>query len=306
MQLRALSIGEAVPRENFDAVIHSAFDSAVNLRLADEDRLITLLISQGYELPQGIRIWSETLSLQTLTPGLRAASRGGILRFDSSSLNVDLRGAPIWKCRVPELGLDMQASVTQQAWSKAWDLLNQEQQHKNTDLRADDLFRPHAGSSLSRRISKPVTALITSTNGFDVQGALDAARQMIGLGPGVTPSGDDLLIGFLAGLWSMARQNEPQLAFIRSFGTELIELAKGTSEISRTYIYHAAQGQFSSSLSYLAESIATGNAVEEAAQAAMRVGHSSGMDSVTGLLIGLSLWNQASALTPTFSHRESE
>jgi hypothetical protein len=311
MQLRALSIGEAVPRENFDAVIHSVFDSAVNLRLADEDRLITLLISEGYELPQGIRIWTKSISLQTLTPsttlraspGLRAASRGGILRFDSSSITVDLRSAPVWKCRVPELTLDIQAPVAQQAWSIVWGLLNKEQKNKTTDILADHLFRPYTGSSLSQRINKPVTNLVTSTDGFDPQGALRAAGQMIGLGPGITPSGDDILIGFLVGLWSMAGWNKRQLAFIRSFGTGLVQLAKGTSEISRTYLYHAAQGQFSSSLSHLVEAIATGKDVEEATQTAMRVGHSSGMDSVTGLLTGLCVWNNPSPPAP-LSRRE--
>lgn len=291
MQLRALSIGEAVPRENFDALIHSAFDSAVNLRLADKDRIITLMISEDHELPQGIRIWTETSSLRTLNPGLHAAARGGILRFDSSPLAVDLRGASVWECRVPGLNLNMGQLSAQQAWSTAWDLLNNQQRLKNVDLVADDLFHTGTGSPLSRRISRPVTCLVTSTDGFDVHGVLDAAGQMIGLGPGVTPSGDDILIGFLAGLWSMAGQNKQQLGFIRSLGRELIQLVKGTGEISRTYIIHAAQGQFSSSLSHLAEAIATGGGVEEAVQTALRVGHSSGMDSVTGLLIGLCVWN---------------
>lgn len=304
MQLRALSIGEAVPRHNFDAVIHSAFDSAANLRLTDEDRLITLLISEGYELPQGIRIWTDALPLQALTPGLRAASRGGILRFESSPLTVDLRSAPIWRCRVPELGLDMQTPAAQAAWSTAWNVLNREQKHKNTEIRADALFRPHTGSPLSQRISKPATRLVVSTDGLDVLGALHAAGQMIGLGPGVTPSGDDILLGFLAGLWSMAGRNERQLGFIHSFGKELMQLAKGTSEISRTYLYHAAQGQFSSSLSRLAEAIAAGDDVTEAAQAAMRVGHSSGMDAATGLLIGLCVWNIPSPLHPFPAGRE--
>jgi hypothetical protein len=296
MQLRAASIGETVPRETFDAVIQSVFDTAVNLRLADEDRLITLLISEGYELPQGIRIWKNDLSLQTLTPGLRAAARGGVLRFDSSPLAVDLRGAPVWKCRVPELHADMNLAVTQKAWSIAWDLLNVEQEISNADIIADDLFQGNLDSPLSQRIAKPVLHLITSTEHYNLEDALLAAAKMIGLGPGVTPSGDDILIGFLAGLWSMAGQDQKQLSFIRSFGAELVQLSKGTSEISRTYIYHATQGQFSSSLSQLAEAIATGDGVEEATQTAMRVGHSSGMDSVTGLLIGLCIWNEVSTI----------
>ena len=133
--------------------------------------------------------------------------------------------------------------------------------------------------------------LIASTEQFDIRGSIHAAEKMIGLGPGVTPSGDDILIGFLAGLWSMAGQNQPQLSFIRSFGNEIIKISKQTSEVSRTYLYHAAQGQFSSSLSTLAGAVTTGSGVEHATQEAMRVGHSSGMDSVTGLLVGLCVWN---------------
>ena len=119
---------------------------------------------------------------------------------------------------------------------------------------------------------------------------------MIGLGPGVTPSGDDILIGFLAGLWSKAGENQTMLAFIRSFGQELMRCAMQTNEISRTYLYHATQGQFSSSLSRLAEAIAKGDPVEKALEEAMRIGHSSGMDSVTGLLIGLCVWNMELSL----------
>ena len=291
MQLHAASIGEAVPRENFDALIQSVFDSAVNLRLADEDRLITVLISDHYELPQGIRLATKNLSLQSLAVGHQAASRGGMLRFDSSPLSIDLRGAHIWRCRVRDLNTDMSLPTIQKAWSTALNFLTKGQRLKSTEIIADDLFQIGTGSALSQRMSRPVMQLIKSAQQFEVQGSAQVAEKMIGLGPGVTPSGDDILIGFLAGLWSMAGQHDKQLSFVRLFGNEIIKLAKQTSEISRTYLYHAAQGQFSSSLSMLAEAIATYGDVEQATQEAMRVGHSSGMDSVTGLLVGLSVWN---------------
>ena len=82
--------------------------------------------------------------------------------------------------------------------------------------------------------------------------------------------------------------DERHLAFIRAFGQALMPLARQTGEISRTYLYHEVRGQFSSSLSLLAQTIAQGGRVEAALEEAVRVGHSSGMDSVTGLLIGLS------------------
>jgi hypothetical protein len=299
MQFPAASLGEAVPRENFDAVIQSVFDSAVNLRLTHEDRLITVLLSDHYELPQGIRIATKGVPLHSLTPSTslragsdRCAARGGILRFDCFPLIIDLRGAPVWRCPVRELHTDMRADSTQAAWSTTWELLNQGQRLRSTDIIADDLFRSKTGSPLSQKMSGPIMQLIASTEQFDLETAIQAAQEIVGLGPGVTPSGDDILIGFLAALWSLARENQPQLAFIDSFGSALMRIASQTSEISRTYLYHATHGQFSSSLSNLAEAIARNSAVEQATQLAMRVGHSSGMDSVMGLLIGLCVWNK--------------
>jgi hypothetical protein len=294
MQIHASSLGEAVPRENFEALIQSTFESAANLRLLSEDRLLTLLISDHYELPQGIRIGTKNVSLDSLTPGRRGAARAGVLRFDFSPLTIDLRGVPVWKCPVSELDTDMRSDRTQQAWATAWRLLNEEQRARDAGIVADDLFRLTSGSFLSQRMSRSVTQLVTSSEQFDSRGSVFAAQGMIGLGPGVTPSGDDLLIGFLAGLWSIRGTDQGQLSFISSFGDALLEAAKRTSEISRTYIVHAVRGQFSSGLANLAQAITTGHGVEQAAREAMQVGHSSGMDSVTGLLIGLAAWSAQS------------
>lgn len=52
----------------------------------------------------------------------------------------------------------------------------------------------------------------------------------------------------------------------------------------------------SPAVSLFAEVIATGDEVEELTQTALRVGYSSGMDSVTGLLIGLCAWNTEKAM----------
>ncbi|HLF74927.1 MAG TPA: DUF2877 domain-containing protein [Anaerolineales bacterium] len=296
MQFHAFSIGEAVPRENFDARVQSVFHSAVNLRLTGADRLITLLISDHYELPQGIRIADGGCPLQTLDVDLWAASRGGVLRFESSPLTVDLRGASVWKCHVSELNADLQSPAVIQAWSSAWEMLIRGQRRAQTEVLAGDLFQLNQGSRLSQKLSWPVVQLITSTAQLDVESSIHAAQKMIGLGPGVTPSGDDLLIGFLAGLWSTTGQNPDMLAFLRAFGPELMHSAGRTNQVSRTYLYHATCGQFSSSLSHLAEAIANGDPVETAAEEAMRIGHSSGMDSVTGLLIGLCVWNMELSL----------
>lgn len=290
MQLRAVSIGEAVPRETFQAQVRSMFDSAVNLRLADEDRLLTVFLSDENELPQGIRI-SEEIPLRSLRVGLAVFTKGGILRFDSSPHSIDLRGAAVWKCPIPELSAEMSTVFAMRSWSSAWALLNEEQRRRRTEIIAGEIFQSNSGTPLNRKIGPPIMRLLDAAVEFDNEGAFRAAEEMIGLGPGVTPSGDDILLGFLAGLWSTAGEDQKKLSFIRSFGNMIMRLADRTSEISRTYLHHATRGQFSSSLSNLAQAIAAGEDIKSTAESALRVGHSSGADSVTGLLIGLGVQN---------------
>ncbi|HET7145014.1 MAG TPA: DUF2877 domain-containing protein, partial [Anaerolineales bacterium] len=262
-----------------------------NLRLEHEDRLITVLISDHYDLPQGIRLGTKHASLPSLTVGLRAASRGGILRFGSSPLCIDLRGAPIWQGRIGTLPITIE-----QAWSTLWQNLHQQQIIKGTELIAEDLFNLDRGPLLTRKLSLPVRQLITAIKRYDSYACSEAAQKMLGLGPGVTPSGDDVLIGFLAGLHCMAGNEKDKQAFIQTLGNEIRLLSNKTSEISRTYLYHAVKGEFSSSIVALIDAIRDGGEgqLTAAAENAMRVGHSSGMDTVSGLLIGLAAWDASS------------
>jgi hypothetical protein len=136
--------------------------------------------------------------------------------------------------------------------------------------------------------------LIDATRQYDLNAS--AVEALIGLGSGLTPSGDDLLVGYLCGLWCAIQGQSQRFQFIASLGETIVSLSKKTNDISRTYLYHAAQGQVSSRMSDLAEAICYGEHPErlhEVAAAAFRVGHTSGMDAVTGLLIGLAVWMDA-------------
>ncbi|HSO11074.1 MAG TPA: DUF2877 domain-containing protein [Anaerolineales bacterium] len=204
-----------------------------------------------------------------------------------------------------ELNADMQSPPVLEAWSLAWKLLNENQKLRHADLIAENLFQADFSSPLSRRMARPVSQLAAAAEQYDVEGTIHAAEEIIGLGPGATPSGDDVLIGFLAAFWSVAGEHEQQLSFVHSFGTVLMQIAEQTNEISRTYLFHATQGQFSSTLTYLAAAIVTGGDVQQHIQSAMRVGHSSGMDSVTGMLIGLRVWNtEQSSAYSAFTNAE--
>ena len=77
-------------------------------------------------------------------------------------------------------------------------------------------------------------------------------------------------------------------------GQRIIELSVRTNDISRTYLFHAVHGQVSSRITALAEAISRAeepHRLLEIAEQAMQTGHTSGMDTVTGLLLGIAAWN---------------
>jgi hypothetical protein len=97
----------------------------------------------------------------------------------------------------------------------------------------------------------------------------------------------------LAGLWSTTHDSLERVRYVSGLGEAVIRLSNRTNAISSTYLFHASLGQVSSRLADLAAVICRGedsDRVLPVAESAMKVGHTSGMDAVTGLLIGLSAW----------------
>jgi hypothetical protein len=292
MYLSAISLGYAVSTENFDASVHSVFRSALNLRLDGKDHLLTLVTSREGDLPQGIRLDApEGFSFEDFRLGESAICRGGILHFEKNSLTVQLSGARRWKCDLPALGFDSADPAVSAAWSFVWEALNKQQRLAESDIVAEELLVESAREGVPRRAGKALRELVAATQRYDVTDS--SVKALIGLGTGLTPTGDDLLVGYVAGLWCTAQDKSKQLQFLSRLGETIFHLSSQTNDISCTYLYHAAQGQVSSRLANLAEAISQGinhERLSEIAKAAFKVGHTSGMDAVTGLLIGLIAW----------------
>ena len=295
MHLSAISAGYAVPSENFDASVHSIFQSALNLRLDGENGLLTLMAAREGDLPRGIRLDTpDGFSFEGIQIGEPAFCRDAILHFESSSLTIQLNGARRWKCDLSALRFDVANPAVSAAWTRVWETLNRRQRLTGSEIVAEDLFGlvespPHG---ISRRVREAMRHLLLATRRYEFThtSAVDA---LIGLGAGLTPSGDDLLVGYMAGLWCTVRDSSERARYISSLGKTIIQLLHRTNDISRTYLYHAVRGQVSSRLADLAVAICRGadpGQLDTATETAMSVGHTSGMEAVSGLLVGLSVW----------------
>lgn len=293
--LPALSIGEFFPADGFSAVVHSAFHSALNLRY--QDRLLTLVAADEADLPQGVRVDTPVgFSFERFQAGALVSCDGKYLRL--SSLTVDLRGAPRWKCNLPSLNADLSNPSVLQAWKIVWQALNERQRAARADIVAQDLIHPtnNISNRISQRAGDAMRNLVDAARRRDSTDVESPLRSLIGLGSGLTPSGDDLLVGFLAGLWCSVQQSPERTKFIDALAQKISPLSPRTNDISRTYLFHAARGQVSSRLAHLAESVCAAAPPERllpAFESAVRTGHSSGMDTASGFLLGLGAWSVA-------------
>jgi hypothetical protein len=117
----------------------------------------------------------------------------------------------------------------------------------------------------------------------------DSALRLLGVGAGLTPSGDDLVGGaFFARSVFAARVAAPEAW--RGAGRLVAAAAPGrTHPISAALLGDLVAGQGWASLHDLAAALAhqAGATGEEAARRLVRLGHSSGWDLLTGVGVGL-------------------
>jgi hypothetical protein len=297
MYLQAITLGYAVPAGAFNASIHSVFRSAVNLKFEGDWHLLTLVASFDADLPHGIRVDTpEGFTFEHLQVGAAVTCSNGVVRFQSASIEVDLNKARRWDCDLSVYHFDWTNPSVSGAWQLVWRALNERQLAYGAEMVGAHLLHPQdvEGSATLRRLADGMAQLLAATAGYDLSVSTGVA-QLIGLGQGVTPTGDDLLVGYIAGLWCRIGIDARRKEYVSNLGRTLIDLGVKTTDVSRSFLYHAALGHVSSRLAGLAEAICQGqdstNLLEKA-DATMSVGHTSGMDAVTGLLLGLAAWDR--------------
>ncbi len=115
----------------------------------------------------------------------------------------------------------------------------------------------------------------------------EAAHALAGLGPGLTPAGDDFLVGFMHAAWACQPQNalslcEPLAA----------RATPRTHALSRAWLTAAARGEAGEVWHTFLKTLTQADkvAVLAAARHILPTGHTSGADALAGFLHGLAVW----------------
>ena len=92
-----------------------------------------------------------------------------------------------------------------------------------------------------------------------------AARHLIGLGPGLTPAGDDFLGGYLAGRFAQSPGGSRDSGVL-SFASLLLPYAGETGIVAQAFLRKALAGNFSEYIADLARAVVIGGSSDEELQ----------------------------------------
>jgi hypothetical protein len=111
---------------------------------------------------------------------------------------------------------------------------------------------------------------------------------LVGLGPGLTPSGDDLIGGLFLGLTAVGER----AARDRLWALIADEVEELTNDISAMHLSVAADGAGSEAVHALLDATlrADGDGVAQTLDSVAAIGHSSGLDTAAGIAFALDAW----------------
>ena len=259
--IAAERVGYALPAGVHSVgAVHSVFSCAVNLEI--EGEMWTLLASDCAEQPFGIRLPVRSFEAFAIREGDGIHTRAGFVGVERAGgrLVVDCRAAPRWAPSPPDAVLPGFAArvalLSQAASARAW---------PSSRLMAHDAMRALLGES----------------------GALDGVLTgIVGRGPGLTPAGDDVLVGILAVVASPLA-GEAGARATQAMRRALEGLVLRTTALSGHMLRQAARGLLGRMPHDLVGALAGGLAADELDCALRRIastGATSGADICMGVL----------------------
>jgi hypothetical protein len=140
----------------------------------------------------------------------------------------------------------------------------------------------------------PLEAVVARLHVGDPAGALEAARRLIGAGPGLTPAGDDVLAGLVGCGLAVARALErPALgraADLALFGAGIsLEAQDRTTTISAALLRTAAAGAVAGPVATWLRALSRPAVLERASDEVLAIGATSGRDLLVGAVAAIHL-----------------
>jgi hypothetical protein len=240
-------------------------------------------------------VLARPVPFDALTVGESAQWRGNSIQV--GQFTVDLSQAKVWDPALPV------ASIPKSAWSHLRERLTQ-----GTINSGMFISRGTPGDQ-SPGYKRPAVATALDESGYDLalaeraqQGAehllaglhndwisdIERGTELLaGLGVGLTPAGDDFLLGFIARIWLEPTLFPPDWTAPDLCQTIARTAGPRTTRLSRAWLDYAARGQFAESWHDLAAALTANDpaTIQHATNRILSTGATSGRDAMAGFLL---------------------
>jgi hypothetical protein len=300
-------VGELLAQAQRIGTIHSIFRRAVNIAL--DETLLVLLSQELPRMPNGMRLPGPIVTrlVHQLRPGMEVlAGDGSLLIVDNGyppciSYSISPNMLSPWEPRPAVDACRWQPQeVRQHSSLLAQSLVSQKPREGLAPLLGPLMLGYAMPPRESPRFPTPLTCValrwleqLARASWRQEQAPIEeAVERLAGLGPGLTPSGDDVLGGFAA-VMALLSPALSQDGLSREWIATLIARIAGprTTLISHVLLTHAARGevgeQIGALLLALALPVSEHAQVRQAAERVLSFGATSGADTLLGLLLGL-------------------
>lgn len=263
----------------FVARVHSAFNKVVNLWCADDATLYTLGCKHLDNAPNTIVGDINSFKALDLQPGATVTVTRGLL-VSRSTFRMSIGGAHPWQPSLP--------AFPRQRMPIEWLKQFIEQEGVAGGMKVRQGTPDRVGGEIALTLATTATNLMSALSARELTSAAHHGAHLIGLGLGLTPSGDDFITG-LSIICSMSgsRVHEYQ-PFLQRL---VVDHAGRTNAISYAAMAQATRGRTRESIVDFVQSLAHGDLqlMRDRARKVASIGMTSGTDILSGLLAGLEL-----------------
>lgn len=290
--------------------IHSVFNRVCNI-VTKDNLLIPVISTNIPNTPRSISLslpTKNTIGSLGLKRGMEVIIKNNMLSTVEGDFKLDLSNAKVWDSRpsfdfkkVSEAQLLKNLDYLLQTFLKEGNFagiapVSQElagivldKAERNAVIKAfreKPLENNHYSSFIFHRLLK----LIDAYNLCNTDLIKSCARQIVGFGPGLTPSADDFLAGFMVANIYLADYHGQSLGEIFTLNNSVVEDAESrTTKVSSEMLYFAARGEVSDNIRALMLSLFSADnqyGLLNNIHSVINNGETSGSDLIAGIYIG--------------------
>lgn len=267
----------------FHGFVHSTFNRTLNIQCLHSGDLYTLACKGIDNAPNTLIIDLDNFEEADIRVNDMVSSDHSVLSI-ANKMSITIDDIKTWTCILPKYPsvtdvLEMNVSIMKQYINCHGNNSRIERAFKSDNPFDDEM---------SKMLYERTQLLVLELQNKRLSTAITYAASLLGLGPGLTPAGDDFLVGLFT---VMGIKNNPYFSH-PSFCEEVVLHAKDlTNDISYMALAKAAVGQVRESISDLMEALFRGSEEELicSLRRVLAIGSTSGTDIALGIVAGLEM-----------------